>query len=381
MKGHLEKRAKGSWTIVIELGYNPARKTRDRIYRAVQGPKREADKLMHQILHELQTGTYIEPTNLTLGEYLERWLNTHGTQNLAPKTLRSYRMQINSHIIPALGLIPLEKLSPMALQEYYSQKLTKGRIDGKGGLSARTITYHHRILHEALKHAMQWQLVNRNVADAAVPPRYKRWEMAILSREEALVLLDQIRDHRDYRLIFTAIYTGMRQGELLGLRWADIDLGRWALRVNQQLQHIPGQGYFFCPPKTEKSRRQIPIGAALLEVLKEHKREQAQNKLMLGQDYHDMDLVFCLDNGKPQDTSNLSRRYKRIMAQFGRPEIRFHDLRHTCATLFMAAGVDAKKVQEILGHESIRTTLDIYGHVLPSMQREAVDRMNDFMGR
>lgn len=381
MRGHLEKRAKGSWTIVIELGYNPVKNSRDRIYRAVQGPKREADRVMHEMLHQLQTGTYIEPTNLTLGEYLNRWLTTHVMQNLAPKTLRSYRMEINNHIIPAMGLISLEKLSPLALQEYYSQKLLKGRKDGKGGLSPRTLTYHHRILHEALKHAVQWQLVIRNVADAAVPPRYKKWEMAVLSREEALLLLDRIQDHRDYRLIFTAIYTGMRQGELLGLRWADIDLGCRVLRVNQQLQYLPGQGYVFRPPKTEKSRRQIPLAAALLEVLKEHKREQAQFKLMLGQDYGDMDLVFSLENGRPMDTANMSRRFRRIMADFGRPDIRFHDLRHTCATLFMAAGVDAKKVQEILGHESIRTTLDIYGHVLPSMQREAVDRMNDFMGR
>jgi integrase len=381
VRGHLEKRYKSTWTIIIDVGHNPVTKKRDRIIRSVKGPKRAAEKVMNEILYQLQTGTYIEPSNLTVGEYLERWLATHGEQNLRPKTYRSYRMQIHNHLIPTLGSIPLEKLTPMHLQEYYSLKLKKGRKDGTGGLSARTVTYHHRIIREALKHAVQWQLVLRNVADAVVPPRYKKWEMAILSREEALQLLDQIKEHRDYSLIFTAIYTGMRQGELLGLRWSDVDLGLKVLKVNQQLQYIPGQGYVFSPPKTDKSRRQIPMGAALVEIFKEHKREQAQNKLLLGQDYEDMNLVFCLSNGKPIDRSNLNLRFKRIIKQFGRPEIRFHDLRHTCATLFMAAGVDAKKVQEILGHESIRTTLDIYGHVLPSMQREAVDRMNDFMGR
>lgn len=381
MRGHLEKRYKSTWTIIIDVGLNPVTKKRDRIIQSVKGPRRVAEKVMNEILHQLHTGTYIEPSNLTVGEYMEKWLQTHAEQNLRPSTYRSYRMQVSNHIIPILGAIPLEKLTPMHLQEFYRLMLKSGRKDGTGGLSARTITYLHRIMHEALKHAAQWQLVLRNVADAAVPPRYKKWEMAILSREEALALLDQIREHRDYHLIFTAIYTGMRKGELLGLKWADVDLGLKVIRVNQQLQHFTGQGYIFTPPKTDKSRRQIPMGAALVEVFKEHKREQAQNKLMLGQDYHDMDLVFCLSNGNPQDTSNLNRRFNRIMQQFGRPEIRFHDLRHTCATLFMAAGVDAKKVQEILGHESIRTTLDVYGHVLPSMQREAVDRMNDFMGR
>lgn len=382
MKGHLEKRGKGSWTVVIDRGRNPITNKRDRIYKSITGPKREAEKVMNELLYQLQTGTYIDPTNISVAEYLRQWLTTYVDQNLAPKTIRTYRMEVENHIIPSLGMIPLDKLSPLHLQDYYTKKLSSGRKDGKkGGLSARSVNYHHRIIREALKHACQWQLVGHNVADAVRAPRFKKQEMYVLSREQLLELLDNIKDHRDYQVIYTAVFTGMRQGELLGIRWGDVDFFKATINVRQQLQYIPGQGYSFKTPKTDKGRRQIPLGGSLLQMLKEIKKEQAKEKLLHGPSYADFDLVFCLDNGKPLDPNNLTKRFKKLIAKHGHPTMRFHDLRHSCATLFLAAGVDAKKVQDILGHESIRTTLDVYGHVLPSMQRDAVDRLNDFMGQ
>jgi integrase len=417
MQGHLEKRGKDSWTIVIDKGRNPITNKRERIKKAVKGTKPEVQKVMNEMLHKLQTGTYIETHNLTVAEYFNHWIETYCTPNLAPKTLHSYRSEISNHIIPNLGQIPLEKLSPLHLQSYYSQLLTSGRRDGNGGLSARTILYHHRIIREALKHAFRWQLVSRNVADAVEPPRFKKKEMFVMSREEVLTFLEAIEEHRDYAIIYTAIYTGMRQGELLGLTWKNVDLKHKVLNVRQQLQYQPGNGYVFKEPKTPRSKRQIPLTPGMVDVFKEIRKLQAQDKLLLGvkkdgneedaadqskysdnqtateihspeddasdkkKKYEDNDLVFCLENGKPLDGTNLTKRFKALAKKHGHPEMRFHDLRHTCATLLLAAGVDPKKVQDILGHESFNTTMDVYGHVLPSMQREAMDKLNAFMGQ
>lgn len=378
MRGHLEKRYKNSWLIILERGKDPITKKRDRIFKSVEGPKREAIKVMNELLYQLQTGTYIKTNNLTLAEYLIHWLNTYCETNLAPKTLHSYQSEIYKHIIPGIGAIPLEKLAPLHLQSYYSQQLTDGRVDGKGGLSPRSVLYQHRILREALKHACSWQLVFRNVADAVQPPRLKKKEMYVLSREDVLTFLEAIRDHRDYALILTAVYTGLRQGELLGLTWKHVDLNKRTLNVRQQLQYIAKQGYIFRDPKTNKSRRQVPLTPEVVQVLKEVRKDQAQYKL-ISEEYFDQDLVFCLPNGKPLDSTNLTKRFKSLAVRHGHPELRFHDLRHTCATLLLAAEVDAKKVQDILGHESITTTLDVYGHVLPTMQREAMDRLSNFM--
>lgn len=379
MTGHLEKRNKNSWRIVIEIGRDPQTGKRKRISRSVKGNKKQAEKVMHRLLHELEQGTYIEPSEFTLGDYLRRWLEDYCRINLAPSTFASYEIIVIKHLVPALGNIPLAKLQPMHLQQYYSRALKEGRRDGKGGLSSRTVRYHHTVLREALQHAVKWQVVVRNVADAVEPPRVRQPEMAALNPNDVMILLKAVQNHQDYAIIFTAIYTGMRRGELLGLRWNDVDLDAGVARIRQTLQKLQGQGFIFREPKTKKSRRQITLSVGVVNLLKELRKKQAQNRLLLGNRYQNNDLVFCNNDGTPIDPSKFSKRFRYLADKHGFTNIRFHDLRHTHATILLTQGVHPKVVQERLGHESITITMDTYSHILPGLQEEAMKKFDEAM--
>lgn len=380
MAGHIKRLTeKGvkpeKWRIVIEAGRDTENK-RGRIKRTFIGNETAARNEMARLERELDTGTYIEPNKWTLGTYLEHWLETYAQPNLAPSTYASYERIIRKHIIAELGRVALEKLVPMQIQSYYSKRLQNGRRDGQGGLSARTVQYHHRVLREALQHAVKWQILVRNPADACEAPRPSRPEMTVLDDAGVGRMLGEIQEHYDRDLLITAVFTGMRQGELLGLRWQDVDLDRAMIRVQQTVGFIPKLGFVFREPKTKKSRRQIDLPSWVVEALKRRKTQVAKDKLASGEAYaKGLNLVFCTPEGKPLDPSGLTRRFKTVAKKIDSPKLRFHDLRHTHATMLLIQGVHPKVVQERLGHESINITLDIYSHVLPGMQKEAVARI------
>lgn len=372
MPGHLEKRSDKSWTIVIEAGRDPNTGKRKRFKKAFRGTKKEAEKEMTRLLAEIEKGTYIEPTKLTFGEYLFRWIDDYCRPNLAPSTFDSYQRIIKKHIIPALGTIPLAKLQPLHLQGYYSDKLQN--------LSQRTVQYHHRIIREALNHAVKWQLVPRNVADAVQAPRAKRPEISVPGLQEIQRLLEAARAHQDYALICTAIFTGMRRAELLGLRWQDVDTNMGTISIHQTLQRLPGQGFIFTDPKSQKSRRQVLVPPILIEILKEHRCKQLENRMRLGERYQDHGLVFPKQDGQPEDPSNISHRFKALVDRLGLSGLRFHDLRHLHATILLAQGIHPKVVQERLGHQTVTLTLDTYSHVIPTIQKEVVEKLQDLFG-
>ncbi|WP_027718778.1 site-specific integrase [Desulfovirgula thermocuniculi] len=372
MPGHLEKRSNKSWTIVVELGRDPVTGKRKRLKKAFRGTKKEAEKELARLLTEIEKGTYVEPTKLTFGEYLLRWLDDYCRPNLAPSTFDSYQRIIKKHIIPALGAIPMAKLQPMHLQSYYSEKL--------GALAQRTVQYHHRIIREALNHAMKWQLIPRNVADAVQAPRAKRPEISVPGLQEIKQLLEAARDHQDYALICTAIFTGMRRAELLGLKWEDVDTNTGTISVRRTLQRLPETGFIFTEPKSQKSRRQVLIPPVLVEILKEHRRRQLENRMRLGEKYQDHGLVFPRQDGQPEDPSNISHRFKALVDKLGLSGLRFHDLRHLHATILLAQGVHPKVVQERLGHQTVTLTLDTYSHVIPTIQKEVVEKLQDLFG-
>lgn len=388
MPGHLERRSKNSWTIVIEAGRDPVTGKRKRLKKAFRGNKRDAEKEMARLLTELEKGTYVKPSKLTFGEYLRDWLQNYGTTRLAPTTRRRYGQIINLRVIPKLGMVPLQKLRALHLQKFFREIIEEGRLDKPGEpLSTDSIIYHHRVIHKALDSALKQQLIQVNPADAVELPKPPqeldeddtRENIRVLDGAQVEAMLEAARETPYYTLLFVGVRTGLRRGELLGLQWQDIDFGAGTLSVKQALAYTPQEGIFFKPPKNKKSRRTIDISSEVVAVLKEHKKKQAEAKLFFGQEYQDNNLVFCQYNGQPMHPDTPSSWFPAFLERIGLPRLNFHCLRHTHASLLLKAGVDIKIISERLGHSSIRITYDIYSHLMPGMQKEAVDRLEELL--
>ena len=371
MQGHIRKRGKGSWAVVIDLGRDPSTGKRRQLWRSLKGTKREAETLLVQLLHQRDIGIDSPAGKITLGEYLEGWVQQYARANLAPKTFLQYSWAVRSHLTPGLGSINLTKLRPQHIQAWYSRALQRGRIDGRGGLSSKTVLHIHRVLREALQHAVRWQMLSGNPADAVVPPRPIRYEPSVLSVEDVRRLLAVAASTTHGPLVHTVVMTGLRRGELLGLRWQDVDLDAGVIHVRQTAQWLPGEGSIFRSPKTERSRRAVVLAPSTVQVLREHRRSQLEERLAVGAAYQEYGLVFATPLGTPMDPSNLRRAWRRIVKSFGLTGLRFHDLRHAHATLMLLGGVHPKVVSERLGHSSVGITLDTYSHVLPSLQAQA----------
>lgn len=317
--------------------------------------------------------------DVSLGEYLSLWLEAAAAQ-VSPDTFYTYEVAVRKHLIPLLGGLRLRDLKPLHVQLYIAHALKRGRLDGRGGLGKRTVQYHYRVLYEALQHAVDMEILSRNPVAAVEPPVPGRKEQRVLAPEQVAACLEAIRDTGIYRApIFLAFTTGMRRGEILGLRWEDVDLARGLLMVRQVLKRRKGQ-FFFEKPKTEKSRRTVVLPGAAVEFLKEHKRAQEERKRAMGGAYREYGLVCCRRDGTPIVPSSLTTYFRGWVRRH--PEfagMTFHSLRHTHATLLMAAGVHPKIVSERLGHSSIEITLQLYTHSLPTLQKEAAARMDQII--
>ena len=237
MRGHITKRAKGSWSIVLDMGRDPATGRRRQQWVTVKGTKREAERKLAQLQHTLDTGEYIKPTKLKVGEHLQHWLRDYASTNVRPRTLEGYQMIVECHLIPKLGHIVLTQLQPSQIQAYCAEALRNGRSNGKGGLSSRTVKHHHRVLSGALNYAVRMNLVARNVAQAVTPPRPVNQEMNVLDEAGVEAFLAAAKETPYYHFFHLAVYTGLRRSELLGLRWKDIDLFLATLSVTQVMHH------------------------------------------------------------------------------------------------------------------------------------------------
>ena len=353
---HLEKRYKTSWTIVIDLGRDPATGKQKRITRSVKGNKEQAKQEAIRLAAEIQTGIYTEPTNITLGLYLRDWLDTSRSR-LAAKTVEGYATCINKHIHPALGQIRLTDLQPMHLQTLYATLL-------EAGLSKRSVELVHAVLRASLKDALRMQIVQRSVADAVKPPRPERSRMTALTPQELNELLEAAAASPIADIIVLAAYTGMRRGEILALQWSDVDMGQEVIYVQRNLVRTGGKT-IVKSPKTKRSNRPIPLEPEALEMLAKRRKTGVDG------------WVFARADGRPLDPSWVTHRFRAVAQAAGFPNLRFHDLRHTFASILLARGVQPPVVQELLGHESITTTINTYTHVIPSLKREASHTMTD----
>jgi integrase len=305
-----------------------------------------------------------------VGEYLDGWLKGSVRGSVRKSTYDRDAYLVNNHLKPALGRVKLKKLSPAHVQGFY-----RDRLDA--GLSASTVHKMHAILHKALARAVAWQMVPRNVSEAVKPPRPASKEMRPLSPSEARAFLDVARGERFEALYVLAVTTGMRQGELLALRWQDVDLENATISVRRTLTRDGGR-VTIGEPKTKKSRRLIRLTSQATGALRRHLERQLWEIQMLGDGYADQGLVFTTATSAPVNPSNVRQRsFVRLLREAGLPHVRFHDLRHTCATLLLSKGTHPKFVQELLAHATVAITLDTYSHVVPGMGDQTARAMQD----
>lgn len=372
-EGHIRQRGKGSWEIKFDLGRDPLTVKRITKYKSVRGTKRDAQRELRQQLTAVDTGQFTDPGKLTLGEYLMWWLDNEAKNNTAPKTLQVYRYMADKHIIPALGACPLSQLRPLHITEYYNKKLQVGRVDGKGGLSPQSIHHHDRLLNVALKRARVLNLIPRNPVEDVSRPTVPDREIQTLNDRQVATLLTAIEGTQLYEPVFLALTTGLRRGEILGLRWGDLDLSRGTVTVQQSLEQTKA-GLRFKSPKTRKGRRTVTLPGIAVAVLQEHRRRQAEEHMALG--LGKPKTVFTDVEGGPWPPDKLSRQFGNLVRKAGIGPTTFHGLRHTHLTNLLREGVHPKVASERAGHSSVATTLDLYSHAAENLQREAAEKVD-----
>jgi len=368
----MAKRANGEGSVfkrgnrwVAQVGSGKNRETK---YFETQ---KDANAWRHTIIEQRRQGLVFAGSKVSLSKFLDEWLVVAKT-SVRPNTYQQYSQVVHQHIIPVLGEIVLRDLRPDHVQSLYTNKLANG-------VSPNTTRMIHAVIHRALNHALKLGLTYRNVADSVTRPKVVRKEMKTLNDYQVRQLIQVAESEQMRLLLWVAVVTGLRQGELLGLKWSDLDWTSRRIQVQRQVQRRKGDGLVFCEPKSASGRRVIVLGKSTIEKLREYKNNQLKERILLGEKWQDYDLIFPSPIGTPFDPSNVLKAYKDCLKRAGLPNLRFHDLRHSAATLMLQQGVNPKIVSERLGHSDISLTLNTYSHVLPPMQEEAAEKMDDLL--
>lgn len=366
--GHIKVMGKDWYKVKISMGKDENTGKYLARWFTVRGSRTVAENRLAELIHQYNIGALSKPGKVTIGQYLNKWLAEYVKPNLSAKGYERYEGIVRVHLAPALGNIHLTQLTPGRIQRLYIDKL-------EAGLAPRTVRYHHVIMHKALSTALKWGMVSRNVADGADIPRAGQPEINTWDAFEVSKFLESAKGSQYYPLFYTALYTGARRSELLALRWQDIDFIYSQIYISRGLHQL-GKRIIFTQPKTKKSRRTIALPPSAFLVLEAYRKAKEVECAMLGTTLKDSDLVFSA-LGKPFRPNSVSRAFSNMAVKAGVKPIRFHDCRHTHASLMLKQGVHPKVVQERLGHSTISVTLDTYSHVAPGLQEAAARGFDD----
>ncbi|MBL8704247.1 MAG: site-specific integrase [Rhodospirillales bacterium] len=388
----IRESGKGTWEIKFEAGRDPITGKRRTRYVTFAGTKAEASAERDRLKTLSRKGDLVDPSKMTLAEFIVRWDRDWAAANTSPKTLERYRELLRHHVEPHLGAVAIQKLRPTHLQELYARLLREGRAPREGkpqvGLSARTVGHVHRVVHRVLGHAMLWDVVTKNVASPVKPPKVATEEVEILRADQVAAVLSKLRGRTLFMIVALALASGARRGELLALRWGDVDWKAGAIRVERSLEQTKLSGLRFKEPKTKHGRRTIDLPSPVITELRTH--HDARNRQRLGipgntevvphQDMPAEALVFALPDGAPRSPNALTREWSRIRDEIGLPPVSFHALRHTNASRLIDAGLDVLTISRRLGHGSPTITLGVYGHLFSNKGSQAAQALASMFG-
>jgi integrase len=369
MRGSIVSRGKNSWRIQVYTGPGTGGKPH-RYFETIRGKKADAQRRLNELLVSLDKGVYVPPGKMTVGQHLDAWLDGYVKTNCSERTYDGYHSIIENHLKPAFGNLFLKQLKPQVIQTYYGKACIK--------LSKRTVHHQHRVLSESLKYALRQGYLGLNPCDLVNPPAPRKKVMRTLTLDEVVKLLDTCKDSYYYPIIYTAVSTGLRQAELLGLRWRDIDLDMLSISVSQVLYMRDGK-VKFKEPKSSHSRRRVAMTPRLAIFLRDYKASREVLYLEIDKILSLDDLVFTSTSFEPLNPSVVTHSFQKAVKRAGLQGCRFHDLRHTFASLMLLRGAKPKVISEALGHSSVAFTMDVYPHIIEGMQEDAMALLDEVL--